>query len=114
MTRPRAVALTIGIWTLVGLLTSELSVLAVERSGAAAPIRNIFLANLVSVWIWAAFTPAMVYMARRFPPGESRWPNWVLPHLAGAVALGVADVVFERGVWLLLAPAMPGTDMVVA
>jgi LytS/YehU family sensor histidine kinase len=53
-------------------------------------------------------------MARRFPPGESRWPNWVLPHLAGAVALGVADVVFERGVWLLLAPSMPGTDMVVA
>ena len=82
----RTGALVFSIWTVVGLLTSELAILALERGGSVPPMRSIILANLVSVWIWTGFTPAMAWMARRFPPGESPWPRWLLPHLAGLAA----------------------------
>jgi two-component system, LytTR family, sensor kinase len=105
----RATALTLGAWTLVGLLTTELAVLAIERSGNVASWRSLLTANLVSVWLWAAFTPAMVFMAGRFPPGESAWPRWIVPHLLGTAGLGVADVILERVIWSFL-PLPPATD----
>ena len=39
------------------------------------------------MWLWAAFTPAMAYMAGRFPPGESAWPRWIIPHVLGTISL---------------------------
>jgi two-component system LytT family sensor kinase len=108
----RTVALTFAAWSVVGLVTTELAILAIERGGAEAPRAGLMWGNLISVWLWAAFTPVMVVMARRFPLGDAEWPRAVLPHLGAAAALAAADVILERAIWSLLPPLLPQTDVV--
>lgn len=98
----RVAGLIIGVWTVIGLLTTQLSVLAMERTGTPVFPMTLLGGNLVSVWLWAAFTPAIVFMARRFPPSDSPWQRWTLAHLAGAVGFSVADVLLERAIWAVL------------
>lgn len=112
--RLRPAAAIFGVWTLVGLLTTEFAGLAIERTGAQAPWSMMLWSNLVSVWLWAAFTPGMMYVARRVPVGEQRWRTALPVHLIGALVFAVADVLLERAIWAVLPlQAPPPADMVV-
>jgi signal transduction histidine kinase len=111
--RLRSAATIFGVWTLVGLLTTEFAGLAIERTGAQAPWSTMLWANLISVWLWAAFTPGMIYLARRVWVAEQGWRTALPPHLFGALAFALADVLLERAIWAVLPQPAPPADMVV-
>jgi len=89
-------ALIVGIWLAVGLFTTQSSYLVLRRAGAEANWVSIFSANAVSVLLWAAFTPAMIWVARRFPFARGEVARPAIIHAAACIAFAMADVVLEH------------------
>ena len=104
----RTAAIIVGLWTLVALVTWQQTLFSMARNGQAPPMWTILRLNLASCWLWAAFTPAMMWLARRFPLGEGGRAA-LLAHVAGSAAFALLDaiVMSAAGPWLRqgLAPA---------
>jgi two-component system, LytTR family, sensor kinase len=92
----RSTLLIVGGWTLVGILTSEQQRFALARAHSPVTFERILIANFCSMYLWAAFTPAMVALGRRFRVSRATWPLAVTLHVLFAFGFAFADVVFMR------------------
>ena len=96
-------ALVLGGWTAFGLFSFS-QVLAYNAVSGAAPLpwRPLLLISLTSAWIWAALTPAALWVAARlrFDP-DQRARSLVLHGLAG-LCFVLLSTIIDRGVSLLL------------
>jgi hypothetical protein len=63
--RWRAAAI-IGGWTLVALVAASQRHYFLAAAGRPAPFTDSLVGALESCWLWAAFTPAILWLARRF------------------------------------------------
>jgi two-component system LytT family sensor kinase len=82
----RQLRLAFACWTAVAILgyaRVPLHALAVGRT--PPPLRGA-LEGLVSCWIWALFTPAILWLAERYPLDRRSWPRNALVHLGAALA----------------------------
>jgi two-component sensor histidine kinase len=86
----------VGIWLGVGLFTTQSTYLVLRRAGAEAHWMSIFSANLLSVLLWAAFTPAMIWVARRAPLARGEIVRPAIIHTLACFGFAVADVVLEH------------------
>jgi hypothetical protein len=104
----------LAIWTFVGTLRATQRFL---RSGELQPDmayswwaalgNNLFLA-----YLWAALTPAVMKIARRFAPGRVPLAKLVPVHLAAAVAVALLHTVLSQLIYkLLLAPEVSWTEL---
>jgi signal transduction histidine kinase len=94
--RWRSLALIFGAWTLVGIIGSVQTFLGLLRSGADAEFWRVMTAHMISMWLWAAFTPPMVALARRFRVDRDTWASTVPLHVLFALGFAVLDVVGTR------------------
>ena len=63
-----ATAFNLGVWILVGVFaTSEFQRRAMTMGGAVAPWHEVFLFQMSTAMLWAAFAPVAVYLAQRLP-----------------------------------------------
>jgi signal transduction histidine kinase len=88
------------VWTVVGLFYATrpyLNALAYQRP---FPTSSVIPANLLDAYVWAIFTPFIVWLTRRFPLNAARWRSSLLVHLAAGLALATLDA----GVNVLAAP----------
>ena len=93
-------ALIIGIWVLVAVMSTQTSAFTAARMGRTIELRPIFLSNLTTCMVWAAATPFLLALGRRFRIERRTWPLVLPLHLAVGIAVTALDVLS----WTLLAP----------
>ncbi len=99
-------ALIVGAWTvLASFLTSQMYFAYSRRD---LPIRweRIFCVELIYAYIWAALTPFILWLARRFPIERWKWVRSLLLHLATSLFIGFATrVLHDLMLFFLVADA---------
>ncbi|MBI4502271.1 MAG: histidine kinase [Gemmatimonadetes bacterium] len=85
--RPIRWGLVIGIWTVYGLINSAQQHLSFlfSRPGAAYPWWQSLVLQMPQAYVWALFTPAILWLARRFPFERDRWIRSALVHVTVCV-----------------------------
>ena len=91
-------ALVVGGWTAVGVFLILQGLFLAAASGQPYDVGTRSLWIMESMWVWAAFTPAIFALARRFPLERGvRGRNLAL-HAVFAVGLVVLDVAVDGAV----------------
>lgn len=104
--RARPWLLIFAAWTVFGIFTANQSYLfyAVTFS-REIPWRDLYAVSLASVWMWALFTPLLVWLARRFRVERNRKRN-IAAHIAAAFGIAIIDVALD----LLVQPLISSVD----
>ncbi|MDT4897519.1 MAG: two-component system, LytTR family, sensor kinase [Acidobacteriota bacterium] len=103
-------AFAFGCWTVFGLFFASQEIVRYRYAGRVVEWRLMLTVWLASAYIWAALTPLILYLARRFPIERNRWPRSLLFHLAASVIFsGLELLVFMLIVPLLGLPPRPGS-----
>jgi two-component system, LytTR family, sensor kinase len=107
----QASALTRGViyfaaWTAVALVTTQLQYFA-QPAGGAEPYLLMLRLALASCWLWALFTPGILWFARVVPIDRSNWPRTIAIHLVASAVVTVIDIAILREVSPLLNPGAP-------
>lgn len=90
----RRVAIVVGIWTLVGLVSASQVWLASQSMGHAASFGAVVLWT-VPVWLaWALLTPVVIGLARRFPLERGRLGASLPVHILAAVVLALIHLAW--------------------
>jgi two-component system, LytTR family, sensor kinase len=77
-------AIAFAAWTVVAILAyARIPLQALAASRALPPLSSI-LDSLVPCWIWALFTPPILWLAELYPLDRHTWRRNGLVHLAGA------------------------------
>ena len=95
------------VWTAIGLATTQITFVALTRSGTAVDWRALLADNVFSVWLWALFTPAIIWLTHKEPFWTSPRSRQVVVHLAACAGFAIADVLIERAASLVI----PLTDV---
>jgi two-component system, LytTR family, sensor kinase len=69
-----------GFWTLLALLLASSNFLYRVSAGLPARYMAELRVDLLDYWIWAALTPAIFYMAKRFPFSRRNWARTTIIH----------------------------------
>lgn len=104
--RGRSAALLLGVWTLVALLNATQWQLINDSYGAAKPWSAYFGPALTVSLIWAALTPAILWLGRRIPMNAARWRKGLALHLVAGSLLSVAHTL----IYVLLLGVLFGGD----
>jgi two-component sensor histidine kinase len=96
-TRIKAIIIVAG-WTLFGLFFASQSYMTQVYWGRQASWADALWIWMPCGYSWAALTPAMLYLARRFPFKRDDWVRPLLIHTLAAVA----SSVFATAVYVLL------------
>jgi len=98
--------LLLGAWTLVGSITLvQWWAQSVRGLGPGISWQRV-LRVYEDVWIWAAYTPAILWLAARFPlEGRTVWARHLPLHLAAALATALLDAAAATLLQPLLGPA---------
>ncbi len=97
--------LVLGVWTLVGT-ASVAQWWAQAQSDLGPPLTWRGAARIYQdVWAWAAYTPAILWLAARFPmDGRTAWARGLPVHLAAAAATALGDAGLASLLQPLLGP----------
>jgi two-component system LytT family sensor kinase len=93
--------LIVAFWTMLALFVAAQTWLSMLTHGHS-PLR-ILVYELIVWWAWAALTPLVLYLARRFPLIPFRGGHALL-HGAAALVMGVAHVAFWIAVTISIRP----------
>jgi FAD/FMN-containing dehydrogenase len=91
----RAAIQLIVIWTVPAIFAAGQSWLGLRGRGGDVSIGGILLFQLASWYVWAALTPVVIGLARRWPASAAT-RGWMLRHLGMAVAFAAGRILFER------------------
>jgi signal transduction histidine kinase len=93
----------LAVWTAWGLFLSTAVAVYTRLGGKALPYLTAFRLNMPGALVWAAFTPAIIWLGRRFAPFEGpRWPRGVAVNVLAsmvAVFLEVLVMTVNQG-WM--------------
>jgi len=102
MRRLRAwLAVWIG-WTALALFFAASTSLTYRSTGRPANWRLTITRALAEWWMWALLTPAVFWLARRFPLHGSRTIRNAAVHVAAGTALAIAKLLADRAVFAML------------
>lgn len=96
----------LGCWTLFGLFFACQRYIERAHAGRPTSWDRVLTAWAACAYLWAALTPLVLWLARRFPFGRERWLRHLLVH-AGA---GVLISVFHLGGYLLALQLLRGDE----
>src|SRR5262245_61629350 len=83
------------VWLAVGLITAAQVVGRMAALGRQHDWTAVFLTTAAAWLIWAAATPLILSLSRRFPlTGADRWKNLGV-HLVAALAISVARIAWS-------------------
>ena len=94
-------------WTGVGLFAISQFTLDALARGAPPPRGHFVLSVLVDVWVWAAFTPAILAIAARAPVARGGWRRAMLVHAGASLGFAVADVLVDAALSPAIGPTPP-------
>src|SRR5262245_12670593 len=92
---PRVLAL-MGRFTVLGLLDAAQVYMHVQRfAGNAIHWEEPLAVGLGDWYLWAAFTPIIFYLSRRFPIRAARWLRMVLIHIYFGTLIVLAKIALD-------------------
>ncbi len=102
--RWRAAGWVLAAWTLVGLFRAADRYFSdpFQLQRLEFGLWEALAQSLLASTIWAAFTPAVVWLARRCPPTRARWALPIAGLLAGGIAFPFAHCVAYQIAYPLL------------
>ena len=103
----RRLALIFGVWALVAVMATQTVVFAFARTGRTFDWVPNFVSNFESCMLWAAFTPFLLALGRRFRIERGVWPVNIALHLAVGVAFTMLDVYSWKLEAPYIRPGMP-------
>jgi hypothetical protein len=111
----RQAALIVGLWTLVALCTTQTSWYSLTHSGRAVSWWQLLSGGLASCWLWALFTPPMIWLARRFRIDRDSWPRMLPLHAAFGIGIAFLDALAQHlfpALFDSLGRGMPPLEMI--
>ncbi len=107
MVRRRWVKLVLffGIWTLLAMLSAVRLMLSYAYSGYTASWRGSLAIAMADWYVWAALSPAISWLARRFAIERRSWLRSLLVHLPASLFFSILKMVLEFQVLRFLNPA---------
>jgi two-component sensor histidine kinase len=97
-TRLRQAGLILGLWTFLGVLMSLQDHHCATLAGRPISWGRTFASEFTYAYLWAAMTPAALWLGRRYPLSRAAWLWRSLVHLAAAVCLSL----LVKAIWDLL------------
>ncbi len=91
-TRLRQASALLALWTVPAFIAATQAWFALGGPSGSAPFFGLLLAQLPSWYLWAAATPVVLLLARRWTP-TARSYAWVAPHLAVAASFTIFRTV---------------------
>jgi two-component system, LytTR family, sensor kinase len=85
----------IGVWTLFGVFLASQSTLAFSRRDRPFSWQRILLVEMAFAYIWAALTPPVLWLARRFPLERGRLSRSLTVHVVASIIIGFATRAFR-------------------
>ncbi|HEX9760728.1 MAG TPA: histidine kinase [Candidatus Acidoferrales bacterium] len=85
-------------WTLLALFfftQTYLTYLYTNRPGQEIPTGFLLKLSLSEWYVWAALTPVMVWLARRFPLERGRWLRGLMVHIPASVAVALVKFTVD-------------------
>jgi hypothetical protein len=90
----KGAALLVGVWTIVGLLTTGALYVEMRNYGMQWSVPRIFASQLLSWYGWAALTPAAVALARRFRFERGRIAAGLAVHVPASLLLAALHMAW--------------------
>jgi two-component system LytT family sensor kinase len=94
-------------WTAAGLFYFTQDFAPRLYRNDPAPWTQVFTGWMAAIYICAAFTPVILWLGRRWPIDQSRWPRTVALHFLFSSIFSVVELAIE--VPVLLALGSPGS-----
>lgn len=91
-------------WTLLGLFAATRLKLSYFYSGQPITWRNALILALTDWYVWAALSPLIIWLARRFPLEPQSWSSGLLAQIPASVFLSIFKMALEFFVRRQLAP----------
>ena len=95
-------ALIFGCWTLFGLFFASQEYVRYAYAGRPVELVRMLLAWLGSAYVWAALTPLIFYLTRRFPIERTRLSRGLLVHLPASVLFSCVELL----AFIVIAPLL--------
>jgi signal transduction histidine kinase len=93
-------------WTLFGIFSANQTMVFYALTDLEVSTRDTYLVTLGAVWMWVLFTPAIVWLARRFRVERDRRMGRLLIHFGFAFLFSVVDPVLDMLLYPLLGGAV--------
>ena len=87
--------LVVAAWTVFAAFVSSQLFLAYKRSDMPVRYQRIFLIELAYAYVWAALTPLILWLSRRFPIDRTNWHRRLTVHFVASIAIGFATRVLH-------------------
>jgi len=110
--RPAGTIMVIWVgWTLVGLVFALRTYLDRMYSGPGSAFGQALAPALIEAYLWAVLTPAVLWLARRFPLDRRGWVRGLAVHVPVGVVVAIAAFAGFTTIAHLfsLAPVRPAT-----
>ena len=85
----------VAAWTMLATFLTSQMYLAYSRREIPIRWERIFFVELIYAYIWAALTPLILWLARRFPIERLSWVRSLLVHLGVSLFIGFATRVLH-------------------
>jgi hypothetical protein len=97
-----------GLWAIFAAFYTAQSYTYRVSIGMSRPLLPFLLREILYVGLWAALTPAILALSRRFPVDRRTWPTRIPFHILSALVLAVCQrLVYETVSARLRAPSDP-------
>lgn len=83
-------------WSTYGMLATALAYVFFQERGVERPLLGIAGPTMLSMWLWALYTPFIYRASRRFPLWREMLARSVPVHLGLVIALPVVDAALQR------------------
>lgn len=94
--RWKPVGITLVCWTLYGLLMTAPSYIDSAAVGSPVSWGESVVFSVYSAWLWAAFTPLILWLSRQLPIERRDKLRNLLIHLLAGLAIVAAHLMFAR------------------
>ena len=84
-----------GVWTLFALFFTSMFAFQNQLSKEPLPIWRILSWQLVSGYIWFALSPAILFLAKRFPFEEGKWKLSLPIHVVTGILTALVQLALD-------------------
>jgi signal transduction histidine kinase len=86
----------IGVWALYAIISLNQSYIWAQINDQPFNTRRVLAFTFTLCISWCAYTPLIIWAARRFPVGRTSWQASIPPHIALSTLFAMLDVLVDR------------------